>query len=125
MGRSNSLSRRADHGSGKDDNRGVTLLRPEMFAIRALQTFHLRGAEDNFLKQIRKANRDGEQEDWVKKALASLGALGEKTFRGQKWDQDQDIIYYRGKIYVPNLEDLRRKIVERHHDTKIGGHPGC
>ncbi len=34
MGKSNALSWRADHGSGGDDNMNITLLHPELFAIR-------------------------------------------------------------------------------------------
>jgi hypothetical protein len=29
-----------------------------------------------------------------------------------------------GKIYVPNDRDLRRRIIGRHHDTRITGHAG-
>src|ERR1700723_1644801 len=31
---------------------------------------------------------------------------------------------FRGKVYVPNNIELRRKIVSLHHDTTIAGHPG-
>ena len=33
MGKSDALSRRADHGSGSDDNRDITLLTPKFFAV--------------------------------------------------------------------------------------------
>jgi hypothetical protein len=35
MGKSDTLSRRADHGSGSEDNRDITLLTPNFFAVRA------------------------------------------------------------------------------------------
>jgi hypothetical protein len=31
---------------------------------------------------------------------------------------------FRGKVYVPNNAQLRRKIVSLHHDSTIAGHPG-
>jgi hypothetical protein len=31
---------------------------------------------------------------------------------------------FRGKIYVPKDRDLRHRIVEQHHDTRIAGHAG-
>jgi transposase InsO family protein len=31
---------------------------------------------------------------------------------------------FRGKVYVPEDRELRRRIVEQHHDTHIAGHPG-
>jgi hypothetical protein len=36
MGKSDALSRRADHGTGVGDNSNVTLLRPEFFATHAV-----------------------------------------------------------------------------------------
>jgi len=45
MGKCNALSRQADHGTGIDDNRNLTLLRPEFFAICALQGVTFKGPE--------------------------------------------------------------------------------
>jgi len=48
MGKCNALLQQADHGTGINDNRNLTLLRPEFFVIRALQGGHLlRGAEQD------------------------------------------------------------------------------
>ena len=38
--------------------------------------------------------------------------------------EENGLLTFRGRIYVPNLADLRRRIVEQHHDSKIAGHPG-
>jgi hypothetical protein len=45
MGKCNTLSQRADHGSGSEDNRDITLLRPEFFAVRALEGITFEGPE--------------------------------------------------------------------------------
>ena len=45
MGKCDALSRQADHGTGIDDNHNLTLLRPEFFAICALQGVTFEGAE--------------------------------------------------------------------------------
>ena len=37
MGKTDALSRRADHGTRTEDNMNMTLLRPELFTIRALK----------------------------------------------------------------------------------------
>ena len=34
------------------------------------------------------------------------------------------LLYYREKIYVPEFEDLRVKIIRQHHDNPSAGHPG-
>ena len=58
MGKADTLSRRPDHKEGVEkDNEEVTLLKPEFFAIRALQQGHLviEGAEEDILSKARKA----------------------------------------------------------------------
>jgi len=47
-----------------------------------------------------------------------------KKIEGQEWEEEQGLILYRGKVYVPKDKDLTRKIVELHHDAYIAGHPG-
>ena len=56
MGKSDALSRRADHGTGSADNDNIVLLRPELFAVRALEGIVLEGEEVQILRDIRKAN---------------------------------------------------------------------
>jgi hypothetical protein len=52
MGKSDALSRRADHGSGSDDNRDITLLTPNFFVVRALEGVQVEGQERELLKLI-------------------------------------------------------------------------
>src|ERR1700720_3619086 len=75
MGKSNALSRRADHGTGTGDNDNMTLLRPECFATRAIRAttgLSIEGEEWDILQEIREENRAGFQEDAVVKAVAEL-----------------------------------------------------
>jgi hypothetical protein len=72
MGKSDALSRRADHGSGAEDNRDITLLTPNFFAVRALEDTEVEGEERDLLKAIRRETRDGELEDIVSKAVKAL-----------------------------------------------------
>ena len=43
---------------------------------------------------------------------------------GAEWAEEQGLILFRGKVYVPKDPELRRAIVEAHHDSRITGHPG-
>jgi hypothetical protein len=43
MGKCNTLSQRADHGSESEDNRDITLLCPEFFVVRALEGVTFKG----------------------------------------------------------------------------------
>jgi cell division septation protein DedD len=35
-----------------------------------------------------------------------------------------ELLYYHDKIYVPEYEDLRTKVIRQHHDNPSAGHPG-
>ena len=58
----------------------------------------------------------------VVKALKELGPSG--NLRGQEWTEENGLVLYRGKVYVPLDSQLRHDIVKAHHDTRITGHPG-
>jgi len=47
-----------------------------------------------------------------------------KTVRSTEWSEDDRVLRFRGKIYVPRNSDLQRWIVSLCHDTKVAGHPG-
>jgi hypothetical protein len=38
--------------------------------------------------------------------------------------QKNGLLYYREKIYVPDYEDTRTRVIRQHHDTPSAGHPG-
>jgi hypothetical protein len=69
MGKSDALSRRADHGDGLEDNRDLTLLTPNFFAVRALEGLELVGQERDLLRLIRRETKGEELEDTVKQAV--------------------------------------------------------
>jgi len=68
MGKPDVLSRRADHGNGASDNENIVLLRLEFLAVRTLEGVELAGIEQKILSNIRKGNRDGDQEKPIAKA---------------------------------------------------------
>lgn len=117
------LSRRSDHAKGNKDNENIVLLKPSYFKIQALNQGHatFTYAENDLLKEIRQAKNLDEQ---VVKAVEELKKSSTKKIDGQEWSEEQGLILFRGKVYVPKDKDLRRKIVEQHHDTYIAGHPG-
>jgi hypothetical protein len=69
MGKSVALSRRADHGTGSDDNSNITLLTPGFFAVRALEGLKAVGEERDLLKDVRKTTRDSEHEEAIAKVV--------------------------------------------------------
>jgi hypothetical protein len=49
MGKSDALSRRANHGDGSEDNCDLTLLTPNFFVVRALEGLEVVDQEHNLL----------------------------------------------------------------------------
>ena len=107
MGKPDTLSRRADHGSSQADNSDIVLLTPELFQVRALEAVTISGEERNTLRDVRWALKDGKLEDSV--ATAAKGLKQDKSrgqIRSAEWVEDNGLLLYRGKIYVPNDPDL-------------------
>jgi len=123
MRKPNTLSWRPDHGKGASDNENVVLLRPELIAVQALEGLHLEGPEQDMLREIRQGNQRGEQEEPVAKAARELRQASSKTVHSTEWSDEDGVLQFRGKIYVPRNPDLRRRVVSLCHDTKVAGHP--
>ena len=72
MGKSDALSHRLDHGLGSGDNSNMILLRPELFAVRALEGLTLVGEEHEIVHKIREAFGEEVVEDEVAVAVRKL-----------------------------------------------------
>jgi len=94
MGKPDALSRRPDHGNGGRDNEDLVLLKPELFAIRALEGISMEGAEKEILKEVRRQTRMGDIEDKVVKAVAALKDRRSKTLQGAEWDLWDGLIFH-------------------------------
>ena len=118
-----SLSRRADHGRGHLDNADIVLLQPELFRIRALEATvsDVRALGDKFLVRIRETE---DRDEAVVKAVKELRASAGLGLRNAEWEEEDGIVLFRGRIYVPLDSKLRHDIVAAHHDGPIVGHPG-
>jgi hypothetical protein len=125
MGKPDALSRRADHGSGQGDNNNLTLLAPELFRIHVLAGVRLEGDERNILREVRRSLKDDTQEESVANAARELRKdKGRGTVKSAEWSESDGLLMFCGKIYVPKDRDLRRRIVEQHHNTHIARHAG-
>jgi len=124
MGKLDTLSRRADHGNGASDNENIVLLRLEFLAVRALEGVELVGVEQKILSDIRKGNRNGDQEEPIAKVARELWSSANEAVHSSEWLNIDGLLRFREKIYVPRSLDLCRQIVALCHDTQIAGHPG-
>jgi len=85
----------------------------------------MEGLEKDILKEICQGNQRGDQEEPVAKAARELWQAASKTVHSTEWSEEEGLLRFRGKIYVPRNTDLRRQVVSLCHDTKVARHPGC
>lgn len=111
------LSRRADHDQGLGDNQDRVLLPQHMFEVKA-EGARVETEGDRFLERIRKSE---EREDAVVKAVRELR---KGSVRSAEWTEEDGVVAFRGKVYVPADGKLRHDIVKAHHDAIHVGHPG-
>jgi len=101
MGKLDTLSRRADHGNGAEDNRDITLLTPNFFVVRAVEGVELVGQDQELLRLIRRESKGEDLEDAVNRAVKALRSTSAKSICSSEWSEEDGILYFRGKIYVP------------------------
>jgi hypothetical protein len=116
-----SLSRRADHGRGQNDNDNIVLLQPELFRIQATTIADIHDVSDHFLERIRNTE---DRDESVVKAIKELKNSAHSGVRNAEWEEEDGVVLFRGRLYVPLDAQLRHDIVAGHHDTPVVGHPG-
>jgi hypothetical protein len=65
------------------------------------------------------------QEESVAKAARELRKDKSRgTVKSAEWSESDGLLMFHSKIYVSKDRELRCRIVEQHHDTRIAGHAG-
>jgi hypothetical protein len=66
------------------------------------------------------------QEESVVKAARELRKdKGRGMVKSTEWSESDGLLMFHSKIYVPKDRELRRRIVEQHHNMCIARHAGC
>jgi hypothetical protein len=144
LNKADGLSRRLDHKEGVEhDNenqivltldkflrqptvgRGLTLEDPiisQRIRVRTAEAVELLG--DQELKE--RIEKCTELDNEVIMALKTIKESGPRSLsKGlQEWNFEDNLIIFRGKIYVPKDESIRTEVVQSCHDPVIMGHPG-
>ena len=126
------LLRRPDYEKGVElDNHDQILLKPEVFAnllsVCAIDASHDTSINDDaLLNDIKKALLSDEVTQKYQQLLKTGLREFKKSF--EKWNFENGLLLFRGHVYVSKAEhnetDLRRRIVQLHHDLPFAGHPG-
>jgi len=83
----------------------------------------MEGLEKGILREIRQENKRGDQEEPVAKATRELRQAASKTVCSMEWPEEEGLLQFRDKIYVPWNADLQRRVVSLCHNTKVARHP--
>src|SRR6266498_247024 len=108
MGKPDALSRRADHGTGSEDNSNVVLLPSKLFTICALEGLEFVRPEKDVLRDIRKGSKWLDQagdEEPVAKAVCELRKSSSRSLHSAEWSECDGLLYYCSRIYVPLTSD--------------------
>ena len=118
----NALSRfSSDHVLDRDDNRQVQVLGPQHFATVAAT--HYKPASDTLGERIHQASQ---KEAEVIEGLRSIDKTAPKALTDgvARWEEEDGFIYHMGRLYVPNVQELRKDVVQSCHDSimlRLGG----
>ena len=80
------------------------------------------GEERGILKDIQKGTRDGEKEEPVARAARELQGSSACSVKSVEWSLSDGLLYFQGKIYVPDTSDLHCWIITLSHDSRLAGH---
>lgn len=114
------LSRREDYADVPDDPQ--TMLPPALFVAAIAEL----PAEEELQGAIQLAlNLDPSLEailDFVRRDHSATPASVKAKFKDYTWENE--LLFYNGKIVVPDDENLKKDIVANFHDSPMAGHPG-
>ena len=125
------LSRRPDYKEGiASENAERVLLAPEKFLLKP-QDFSIRALHNMVIptgmdKDLKEAIEEGIKADRLtgdKLKEILLSGPRHVTKGLQEWNYENGLMLYKGLVYVPNNETLKRKVVQQFHNN-IMGHPG-
>jgi hypothetical protein len=112
------LSRRPDLCPEDDDNKDVIML-PEHLFVNLID------------QELQHQIADSKQLDYdAAEAIKGLLEKGPTELRHDLNDwkieefEGKNILFYKGKNYIPKDDALRRGILQRYHDHETAGHPG-
>lgn len=68
----------------------------------------------------------GMKDDLMMEAIEALkfGKLPPIRSALTDWHMDDGLLWYKGRLYIPDDIDLRRNLIKRYHEGIAAGHPG-
>ena len=110
----------------KDDKfaKGTSPLLTRQLFINALDELESVALDDTIFDQIRRASKDDSFATTVRLALSDKNQPIPGRLDCELWDENDGLLTYDSRVYVPSNLILRRTITQAYHDTATAGHPG-
>ncbi|QRW20479.1 Retrotransposable element Tf2 protein [Rhizoctonia solani] len=116
-GKPDALSRRSDY---TDEPRKPEVMLPaEVFANTSEE-------ELDIVTEIRSRLREDPSLDQIIQFLTEDADNAPPSIRKayRDYDWEEDLLWYRGKLVVPDFEPLKDRLLKEFHDSPLAGHPG-
>lgn len=115
MVQSDALSRWADLCPEEDHNNEDLTLLPEKLFIRTINM--------ELKNELARALMGDEVMNDALNLLREKGVPPIKS-RLNEWRLDDGLLFFRDRCYVPPMGDLRKRIIQKYHNSIVAGHPG-
>lgn len=124
MIQSDLLSRRADHVKNGEDLNEISTVLPDHLFISSLPADDTDlTTTDNITKLIMTAmNHDTLMTDTIQKIKNKLPPI--RTALNDWHIDDDNLLYFKNKLYIPDNDALKKQILRLHHNIPIRAHPG-
>jgi dUTP pyrophosphatase len=77
------------------------------------------------LREVQIGNLDEQVRKAYKDFQVDMDIRGRMTKRGDEWYKDDNgILFFQEKMLVPDIKDLRERVISQNHDTPITSHAG-
>jgi hypothetical protein len=117
--KADALSRRPEHQPPKIVDESSPLLRSNQIQISSFQFAALAAAsqiEPTILQQVRATNKKNSEYQSLKSALTNNNSTNRDL------TLDDELIWYKNRLSIPNHDETRLRILEQNHDSKIAEH---
>lgn len=85
------------------------MLKPNFF----IHSIIIEGKDSDFLSRIQQHLKNCDK-------IVEKGLLNKE----KDWKEDERIVSWKDRLYVPIDKKLRTEIIAAHHDSTVAGHPG-
>ena len=118
------MSDKPDALSRRNDHKDIPNPVQTMIAAKRFQGFHAADVT-NIITAIKEAQEDDESMTALITSTRDKESLPPSIQKGYwKYPWEEGLLWFEGRICIPDSKDICLRLVEHHHDSPIAGHQG-